>query len=1162
VVGQNFLPSPFGASSRIAFEIAWTADITADPATWTWSDITTDVFQDPGVSISFGRGDEASVSQPARCSFVVGNRSGAYSKGGESSNWPNVRAGVPVRVRVDPDGLGFVDPPAFQGYAVGFPPDWSLRGNDARVQVDAAGALRRLSQGQSPVQSSLRRGIPMTDGILAYWPCEDGPEAGGFAPAVGPYFMSWYGDPKLASSAAFASSAPIPVLSGSVWAGSIAASPATGEVHARFIAEFPGSTAPDEGVLLTILTSGTAARYDLVYVPGGGGFLTVVVYDGFGSLITFHPTGVGFNIDSPPLARRYSLTLTQNGSNIDITFGTVDAETADDSGFGSMTVNSRTLGVPITALVNGAGSANPAGALDQVAYGHLAVYDADPGYYDNLNELVAFRGERADHRLERLCAENGETIDITGIAPITMGAQSIATLLDLLRECETADDGVLYDGRGVGLSYVCRSERENQDADLTINASGSQLAPGFAAVDDDQRRRNKATVTRTAASESTYEDTDGPLGTAVIGVYDTSLSVNLQEDFDAIRYAEWIVHVGTQDGYRYPAVPVDVRRAPTLARPLLELLPADRADATGIATVLRSFPSSGDVRLVVEGVEYRISDSAFTANLKCSGYEPWRIDTTNPAASGAAIELVGSRTTEFDANTTGSSAFLTIDLPPQARVGDLVLAFVSIRNSGAGTCPAPDGWTMFKQSGNASVYGKYIEAGDIDINGVFAIGIVETAGGVANATVALQAFVVRGTHPEIGQVLHASAEQLNASAANIAYPGVTITAANCMAIVAGWKQDDWTSVAAIAGMTELFDASSTLGDDAGQVVDYVIQTTAANIASGSFTVTGGASAISRGITLALAPAPAPDEPFRLDTDGSTLAASIAAGATSISVQTTAAGPISYVGIGAMAVGSNASLTPALPTGLAQGDLVVAVVAIRNSGTGTVNVPDLWFTIKTSGNLSVLGHYYQPGDTDPTFTFTGGVANATTQAQLFALRGVNPLATLVLNNSAAQLNASAQNIAIPGLVASHDDVTMVVIGWKQDDWTSVAQLSGQFFTEISDSPTLTGDDAGIEIQYRLGGFVNAATFSTTSFTVTGGASAISRSMVLAFEPSSLGLWTTAAGDYPIDLDVGGVKLTATACADVKSPQTMTISAAPVARNSGVPVKLWVPPVLGR
>jgi hypothetical protein len=205
--------------------------------------------------------------------------------------------------------------------------------------------------------------------------------------------------------------------------------------------------------------------------------------------------------------------------------------------------------------------------------------------------------------------------------------------------------------------------------------------------------------------------------------------------------------------------------------------------------------------------------------------------------------------------------------------------------------------------------------------------------------------------------------------------------------------------------------------------------------------------------------------------------------------------ITYVAAGAVAVASNASVAPALPAGWAVGDLLVVMASIRNSGTGTVNVPTGWTALVTSGNVSILGRIAQSGDTAPTITFAGGVANATTMAQCFAWRGTDPDVTNVLHASAVQLNGSAQNIAYPVLTVTQAGCAVVACGWKQDDWTSVAQLAGM--TEISDSPTLTGDDAGQTVDYVIQPV--AANIGSGSFTVTGGASAISRGIVFALKP---------------------------------------------------------------
>ncbi|MGL5910924.1 MAG: hypothetical protein ACRCZP_13030, partial [Phycicoccus sp.] len=59
-----------------------------------------------------------------------------------------------------------------------------------------------------------------------------------------------------------------------------------------------------------------------------------------------------------------------------------------------------------------------------------------------------------------------------------------------------------------------------------------------------------------------------------------------------------------------------------------------------------------------------------------------------------------------------------------------------------------------------------------------------------------------------------------------------------------------------------------------------------------------------------------------------------------------------------------------------------------------------------------------------------------------------------------------------------------------------------------------------------------------------------------------LWTTAADDFPMTVDVAGVPVTVTAISGASSPQTFTIPAGlPKAVTVNQPVALWNPPVLG-
>lgn len=200
--------------------------------------------------------------------------------------------------------------------------------------------------------------------------------------------------------------------------------------------------------------------------------------------------------------------------------------------------------------------------------------------------------------------------------------------------------------------------------------------------------------------------------------------------------------------------------------------------------------------------------------------------------------------------STANNASVVPAHPAGLIVGDLKIILASIRNSGTGTVSIPAGWTLMRylSADNspvcAALLGRRHVSGDVAPTVAF-------AGGVANAdTIAQMAAWRRADLTPV-----ASAAGLNGSAQNVAYPALTMPADNLLAIVAGWKQDDNTGVATLAGMAEIGDTSTATGDDASQVWDYVIQTTKADISAGSFTVSGGASAISRGGVVALQHAP-------------------------------------------------------------------------------------------------------------------------------------------------------------------------------------------------------------------------------------------------------------------------------------------------------------------
>lgn len=184
-----------------------------------------------------------------------------------------------------------------------------------------------------------------------------------------------------------------------------------------------------------------------------------------------------------------------------------------------------------------------------------------------------------------------------------------------------------------------------------------------------------------------------------------------------------------------------------------------------------------------------------------------------------------------------------------------------------------------------------------------------------------------------------------------------------------------------------------------------------------------------------------------------------------------------------ATGNNTSLTPALPAGLQKGDLVMAQSTIRNSGTGVPNLPAGWTTIQLAGNVLICARPWVSGMTAPTFTYTGGVANADTIATNWFVRNAN---LTPFNVPTALLNGSTQNVSTP-LVSFQAGNFVIRWGWKQDDFSGWSMPG--YATVAGAQFSTAGDDAG---QFAIGKLMSTTgSEGALDFAVTGGAAAISR-----------------------------------------------------------------------
>jgi hypothetical protein len=159
-------------------------------------------------------------------------------------------------------------------------------------------------------------------------------------------------------------------------------------------------------------------------------------------------------------------------------------------------------------------------------------------------------------------------------------------------------------------------------------------------------------------------------------------------------------------------------------------------------------------------------------------------------------------------------------------------------------------------------------------------------------------------------------------------------------------------------------------------------------------------------------------------------------------------------------------------------------------------------------VQLFGKVHDGSESAPTVTPSGGAAGDTVSAFTFGFTNISNTVDIedLIQENVAMLNASAQNIAYGGVLAPSwlFPCLNLVVGWKQDDCTSVAVPTG--FTEILEASSTTGSDQSLYAAYRID--TSPTVVNGGSLAVTGGASAISRSAVMCI-PAGVQTMTVSA-----------------------------------------------------
>lgn len=625
-------------SLLVRVRAAFGADVTADPGTWSWMDITQWWYAPDDVTITWGRSPRAEQAESSSLTLTLQNTDGRFtSENAMSPYWPDVVPWTPITFDIDlGDGSGWRN--KFSGFVRSWPVTWPGRSSRmALAKITAVGVLGRIGRGSPPQLSPMRRTNTSTTnriGLLAYWPLEDeadAEQAVSEVDGVGP--MAVVGDVEFAASEVFLSrgetrrygTRPVPDLEpGGALFGTVPAGTSAGPVEWAVETLWYGGQGDDDDVVLMrwhTLPGGAYVRWDLVQDRAAVDGTYLVAYNAAGAATVVWSAATTFAGPAELV-----IAAEQSGGNISISVK-----------FGSYSSSASVAGT----LTNCAGQIglNPDGhvftAGQGFALGHLRVWDRADITPASLVAVNAHLTEVATDRIARQAAEDGLTCTVvTAADPVdtVMGAQPDGTAMDLYQEVEATDGGLLGE-EGFGLRYLPRAARYNPDVALTIDGDLRQLGGDLDPVADDNGLRNVVTVDREGGSSATATD---PASVAAAGVVPRTVRVNTLTDDVLPDHAGWWLHRSRRWGLRYPSLSINLHTSRSLAADWCSCRPGSRVQAVNPPD-----QAPGTIDQVIVG-----------ASEVFRGRRSWRVSmNVEPAAPWLVAEADGGQRAPADGST-------------------------------------------------------------------------------------------------------------------------------------------------------------------------------------------------------------------------------------------------------------------------------------------------------------------------------------------------------------------------------------------------------------------------------------------------------------------------------------------------------------------------------
>jgi hypothetical protein len=520
----------------------------------------------------------------------------------------------------------------FTGAVVSWPIRWDRTGSNSWAPITVAGILRRITQGTYPVMSPLRRQLAGTPNVTGYWPLEDGADSKAFSSVIPRQFPATFDflTPAQATDLAGGLQAPVLDTGGSIAGQTTLSSGGTG-FAAMFY--FKLSSLPATKTRLARFRStGPIPIWDFSIDVGG---YTTEGLLGDGTVVTSASNAL------PPIDFTNWVGFQLETDNSAVVANTKWESFLQEVGvetYWYQTAN--TLGTTLS-VIKSFWLTGPAGT----GFAHVWLgRNTLPFVSTEFNSVSSgYAGELAAARFARVCTEAGIPYIVRAGDSEPMGIQPREGTLAVLKSCVEADYGVLSE-RGPGLEFIPRSARWNAAVTMAITVAAGQVDKTPEPVRDDQRLRNKWTVTRTGGGQAVAQDDDS---VARHGIWEDSATLNVFDDTVLGNHAGWRSYIGSRVGLRWPSVGMNFARNPTL-------LPAWRTRSYGWRlqiTTGKAQVQGNEPDLIVEGFRADLWENGWTVDLNCSSAQVWRAAVSDETGILGRVDTDGCQTTALTTTT-------------------------------------------------------------------------------------------------------------------------------------------------------------------------------------------------------------------------------------------------------------------------------------------------------------------------------------------------------------------------------------------------------------------------------------------------------------------------------------------------------------------------------